>query len=260
LNAWSTERPYGEAIKKAVTERASTSGPVRSGRTPKAENTEARLIKAAFEVVSRVGYGKATIGRITKRAKVSHGTFYNYFTCRQEIFDLLPEMFGQTMFAYVRSHVPPDLAGLDREVARFAAYLNFISRNRWGGRLIYEAASFAPRGHERYIVQVRDGFLRALRRAMARGDVPPLPDDELVVIVEMLMSIREGIARLYFTEATRNTTVPPILLTTYRKAVARLLFGGSGDVEVPQRLTRGRPAPLTAGTGLRKMTVPSDRA
>jgi AcrR family transcriptional regulator len=198
--------------------------PVRLGRTRKAENTEARLIAAAFDVVSRLGFAKATIGRITKRAKVSHGTFYNYFASRQDIFDLLPEIFGQSMFAFVRRGVPAELAGLDREVARFEQYLAFIARNRWGGRLIYEAVTFAPRGYERYIVQVRDGFLRALRRAIAAGDIPPLPDNELVVIVEMLMSIREGMARLYFTEATRHTAVPPVLSATYRKAVARLLF------------------------------------
>jgi AcrR family transcriptional regulator len=54
--------------------------------TRKGKLTRSRLVLAAKEVFEEDGLFEARIADIAKRAGVSHGTFYTYFTSKQEIF------------------------------------------------------------------------------------------------------------------------------------------------------------------------------
>ncbi|MED5611657.1 TetR/AcrR family transcriptional regulator [Pseudomonas sp. JH-2] len=47
--------------------------------------TRAKLIRAAREVMGRQGIDATAIGEITERAELSLGSFYNYFTSKEEI-------------------------------------------------------------------------------------------------------------------------------------------------------------------------------
>ena len=64
---------------------------VKLTRVEKSEETRKALFDAAAKIVGKHGYEGASIARITSRAKVAQGTFYNYFTTRQDLLDqLLP--------------------------------------------------------------------------------------------------------------------------------------------------------------------------
>ena len=67
--------------------------PVRRTRADQLESNRAALIRAAAQVIGQEGYAKASVGKITALAGLGQGTFYTYFTSRQELFDiLLPEL------------------------------------------------------------------------------------------------------------------------------------------------------------------------
>ncbi|MBJ6950557.1 TetR/AcrR family transcriptional regulator, partial [Vibrio cholerae] len=51
--------------------------------------TREKLLCAAEEVFGSKGYYEASIVNITQEAKVAHGTFYNYFPSKKDIFDEL---------------------------------------------------------------------------------------------------------------------------------------------------------------------------
>lgn len=62
------------------------------------ERTRSDLLEAARDCFRRYGFVETTVSRITATADVAHGTFYNYFTDRDEIFAeiadrLLDELF-----------------------------------------------------------------------------------------------------------------------------------------------------------------------
>src|SRR5271166_2773805 len=54
--------------------------------TQKGALTRARLLSAGKEIFEEDGLLEARISDITARAHVSHGTFYTYFTSKQEMF------------------------------------------------------------------------------------------------------------------------------------------------------------------------------
>jgi AcrR family transcriptional regulator len=55
-------------------------------RTRKGEQTRARLIEAAKGVFEDHGFRDARISDISKRAGLSHGSFYHYFESKEEVF------------------------------------------------------------------------------------------------------------------------------------------------------------------------------
>lgn len=62
----------------------------------KRERTRQALLKAARELVYERGHEKISIQDITERADVGLGTFYNYFECKQTVFEaVLDEIRGQ---------------------------------------------------------------------------------------------------------------------------------------------------------------------
>jgi AcrR family transcriptional regulator len=74
--------------------------------------TRARLLEAAKRVFEEHGFLDARISDITKRARLSHGSFYNYFDSKEEIFremaGSLQERFGMhSMLVPGRLHSLP---------------------------------------------------------------------------------------------------------------------------------------------------------
>lgn len=65
------------------------------------ENQRARLISSMIEVVAELGYGKATVARVTKPAKVSRRTFYETFSNREDCYRAAYE----ASFEYLQAQV-----------------------------------------------------------------------------------------------------------------------------------------------------------
>ena len=60
-------------------------------RTARGTRTRGKLLQAAETVFASVGYHDASIVKITEEADVGLGTFYLYFSGKQEIFDEVVE-------------------------------------------------------------------------------------------------------------------------------------------------------------------------
>ena len=62
------------------------SGPPKSGRVQARRlKTRARLLEAAYELMSTQGVDATTIKEITERADTGFGTFYNYFSSKDDV-------------------------------------------------------------------------------------------------------------------------------------------------------------------------------
>jgi len=57
-----------------------------SGLTPRGARTRARLVSAARELFERQGYLDTNVNDISSAASVAYGTFYIYFTSKEEVF------------------------------------------------------------------------------------------------------------------------------------------------------------------------------
>ena len=89
-------------------------GPRRQTRAEKSKEFRQVLIDSAAQTVSRHGYADASVSRITQRAKLAQGTFYNYFETRQDILDLLPVAYGEKMLGYIGEQTANADRGADR--------------------------------------------------------------------------------------------------------------------------------------------------
>ena len=208
-------------LKRAPTARRGT-------RAEQADQTRRALIEAAAYVVGRHGYAETSVARITQRAKVAQGTFYNYFASRQEILDLLPPLYAERMLRHISLSLDPALRGLDREVARFEAYFDFFGKNIEGTRLVLEAPALVPQGYAKYYQLVTGGYKRVLQRSIERGEIRQFDASELDMLVDLLIAIRAGLTQQHFAPARTKRKLPSGAVETYRKFVGRALFHEQG--------------------------------
>src|SRR5687768_4279738 len=81
--------------------------------SPRAAKARASLVKAARVLFERRGYLDTNVGDIAARARVAHGTFYTYFSSKEEIFSEVAQVllaeFRHVTGAEPHVHDPTDL-------------------------------------------------------------------------------------------------------------------------------------------------------
>ncbi|MBM3559787.1 MAG: helix-turn-helix transcriptional regulator, partial [Alphaproteobacteria bacterium] len=98
----------------------------RQTRAEKSAATRRALIRAATEIVGEFGYAGASVARITARARVAQGTFYNYFRSRQNLLDSLLPGLGRDLLDHVRDEVAGSAGVVDMEARGLRAFFDFL--------------------------------------------------------------------------------------------------------------------------------------
>lgn len=151
-------------------------------RTPKAERTRAALVSSARYIFNRDGLADARVSDIVKKSRVAHGTFYTYFTSKEDVFEhVIIEFFddirgaidsladGQTRTPYEAIH---------RENL---AYINVLKANARivGLMLVHsissqDAITARHREESRYFMERAENSIRHFQeRGLAHADVDP---------------------------------------------------------------------------------------
>ncbi len=138
-----------------------------------------RLLQAARACFSRKGFYATSIAEITRRAGVSLGAFYLYFSSKTEILDELV----RDLNAQLRRNARAAIAGLTdrREIERegFRAFFRFIRQNREAYRIVREAEFVSPSVARWYFERLAHGYVRGLQEGMRRGEIRPLDAEAL---------------------------------------------------------------------------------
>ena len=82
----------------------------------------ARLISSAARVIARGGQQKATIDDFVREANVARGTFYNYFTTREELLEALWATYGHDPYFEIQRICQP----IQDPVERLAAFTRHV--------------------------------------------------------------------------------------------------------------------------------------
>lgn len=165
-------------------------GSRRLSRDEKARRTREAILSAGCRVVAAEGYAAAAVARVAEEAGVAQGTFYNYFGDRQGLFDQLLPYEGLRMRAWVEDVARAAPPGMGREIARFEAFLDYVSENKGFYRTLYEAEIFAPKAHHAHFENIVEGYTRSLKRAMAAGWIRELDDFRLRCLIHQILGIR----------------------------------------------------------------------
>jgi AcrR family transcriptional regulator len=134
-------------------------------RSSKGERTRARLLAAARLVFERDGYIQARVVDIVGEAGVAHGTFYTYFTSKQDVFIVCErEVTEALMKAY---ELPPNLDPIERIRVTNEQFIGIYEENSRMLALLEHAAEIDPDLRELRL-SIRSAFTDRLETAIGR--------------------------------------------------------------------------------------------
>lgn len=194
-------------------------------RAERKEDVKRRIFLAAAKIVGRDGYAEASVARITAKAGVAQGTFYNHFANRQALLDQLLPAIGRSMLDFIRNRVNGAASEQERETERLRAFFDFLREVPEFPRILNEAEFFAPAGYARHFAIIVAGYLRVLKRARAEGTVTNFSDEELEVLVHMLLAARAYLGRRYAFVGNRVREVPEHVFSAYERILSESIFG-----------------------------------
>ncbi len=137
----------------------------------KGVETRGRLLEAAEQVFSDVGYVDASIVKITEAARVGQGTFYLYFSSKKEIFDELVRDLNQRVRHAMKEASSQGKTRLEEELLGFGAYFAFTAEHPALYRIIRQAEFVSPEMLRYHYDKLTEGYVEGLRDAIERGEV-----------------------------------------------------------------------------------------
>lgn len=190
----------------------------------KSEKTRALLLQAATKIVGQLGYADASVAAITNMAGVAQGTFYNYFSSRQELLDQLLPSIGNDMLLYIQRRMNETADEREAELLRFRAFFEYLNLVPEFLRILSEAEVFAPAGFQHHLDNITKGYVKILKRARNNGSLIDLRDEEIEAIVHLLMGARGYLARRYAYTNGQHTEAPEHIFSAYQKLIENGLF------------------------------------
>ena len=150
---------------------ATTDGSPRSARTERGERTRARLLEAAEQVFTDFGYHEASIVKIAEAAGVANGTFYLYFSGKQEIFDELVEDLNRRVRRAMDEAAGGGRTRAESERLGFEAFFRFTAKHPGLYRVIRQAEFVSPPALRVHYQRIAENYARGLEAAMERGEI-----------------------------------------------------------------------------------------
>ena len=150
---------------------ADGAAPARPARTSRGERTRARLLQAAEEVFTELGYHEASIVKITEAAGVANGTFYLYFGSKQDIFDELIEDLNSRVRKAMEAGASRGSTRGESERLGFEAFFRFTADHPGLYRVIRQAEFVSPGALRLHYERIAEGYAQGLQAAMERGEI-----------------------------------------------------------------------------------------
>ena len=238
--------------------RPGTPGP-RGGGVYVTELQRARLLDAAFAVVSEDGYRRMTARRVSGRAGVSNKTFYDLFSDREDCFLAAFDHAVEELAAVVLPAWEGEREWSERIRAGLGALLGFLDCEPALRRLLFvEALGAGPRVLERrvQVLEVLQGAVDQGRAGMKAGRGLPALTAEGVVGAAFSVIHR----RLSQQSGWGGASRPAPLLAALNELMAMIVLPYRGPAAATRELSRpiskAGPRTLPEGLGL----LPADKS
>lgn len=225
-------RPDGAV---AVVRRAPFSGNPQVGA--RGQRTQQRILDAALRAFGEEGYHACSIDRITKLARCSRVSFYQYFSSKEDVFRHLAEQVARQLNASTEMLDPltPDLEGWTAMRAWVARYAEIYTR--------YEPVFHAVATDEALAAMAARTGAQNIARIHSRLVTTMLPPRQLDPVIRLLLECVNhtldvtGILR----SAVPDAYPPEHVEDAITDVLHRTLFGLRADVNV--HAPNGSPPP-----------------
>jgi AcrR family transcriptional regulator len=194
-------------------------GPATAPRQGKAERTRRKLLDAAEQVFAAVGYHDASIVKITEAANVAQGTFYIYFSSKQQVFDEVVADLNQRVRRAMSEAARGATTRLEAERLGFAGFFRFTAEHPALYRVIRQAEFVSPHALRSHYETILSHYAPFLEEAMHTGEVAP---GDPLVLAWSLAAVGEAIG-LRWILWNENHEVPPQVFEEMMAIIARML-------------------------------------
>ncbi len=140
-------------------------------KTARGEATRKAILAAAERVIGAKGYNDASIGHITSEAGVAQGTFYIYFTTKEQVFSELVLEMGRLVRHAIAEATQSFENRLDAERAGLYAFLEFVQAHPDLYRIVQEALFVDPAAYQEYYLTFAEGYKTGLIAAENAGHI-----------------------------------------------------------------------------------------
>jgi AcrR family transcriptional regulator len=195
-----------------------------SKREQNRERTRDALMEATALIIAESGFSAATITRITDRAGIAIGTFYNYFDSPDVIFAELVVGYGQRLRDSVRDVLPDEDDFFAREEASFRAWFHFLHLHPFFLKVLNEAEIFSPKAFESYFEAITQGYRKVLAKAAKAGQIRKLDGIEIEAITLMLMAQRTFYGLRLKSAMDRKGNIDNRIVAIYLDLLRRVLL------------------------------------
>ncbi len=142
-------------------------------KTRRGARRREQILRAAETVFGERGFTASSIADIMGVAEGALGTFYIYFSSKEEVFRELVLEMGQHARAMATQAVAGAPSRLEAERAGLAAFLHFVRARPALYRIVEEARFVDPDAYRSYFTGFAMAYRRHLAEAEAAGDLPP---------------------------------------------------------------------------------------
>jgi len=213
--------------------------------TQRGQRTRERLIRAAESVFGDVGFYDTRISEITREAGVASGTFYLYFSSKEQLFRAVLASLNHDLRRTLREGTGklPNRAAMESEGLRL--FFRYLRRHRKLYRIVREAASVDPTLYHEHVRRMAAGYRIGLARAMDTGELKRA-DPELLAYA--LLGIADFVATRYviWGDGLTETKIDQLVEMILHGLVAN----GEGD---------GQSSPAPSPAPSRRRTQPRNR-
>lgn len=230
--------------------------------TPRGQRTETAFVEAARKVFAEKGYFNTKIADIAAAAGRSTGSFYNYYTSKEELLTQLSEQFIAEVLGHVTLHHRPSdpMKNIQEAVrAYWQAYRDYLPEMIGIFQLSMTDEAFADRWFEIRADGVR-AILRGLERARKDGRAAGL---DLDATASALVSMLHGYCWTWLAQKGDDVPHRPddeTAIRTLAQIWYRTIYGTDDVNAAPQaRRQKTAAAKRTARSTPAKRTVAAER-
>lgn len=196
-------------------------------RTAKGSKTQSKLLQAAEDLFAECGFHEASIVKITEKAGVALGTFYNYFESKLEVFNIVVEDLNRRVRHAMSEASAKYSNRLEAERAGFVAFFKFTAEHPALYRIIRQAEFVSPEALRNHYTRIVAGYQQALDSARTKGEIG---DVDTQVAAWSLMGIGELIGMRWVLWEDGGEVPEPILdemMKFIRRAMAPTITADS---------------------------------
>ena len=139
--------------------------------TPRGEQTRQNLLAAAEQEFGEKGFHSASISSITQRAGVAQGTFYIYYSSKEEILMSLVQHMSRKMRHAQTEATERAGSRLDQEKAGVSNFLRFARENKNLYKVVMECQFIDAKTHRQYYDNLAEVYANRLKKAQEDGEI-----------------------------------------------------------------------------------------